>query len=90
MLAAMDTIEMPAGSASRSRDAFAPGSATAQCALPPAPRTVQDTGLPFIFLVELAVKTLFLGGQLRLTELAARMKLSVGVIDPLMPTSATA
>lgn len=52
--------------------------------LPPAPRTVQDTGLPFIFLIELAVKTLFLGGQLRLTELAGRMKLSVGVIDALI------
>lgn len=50
----------------------------------PAPRTVQDTGLPFIFLVELSVKTLFLGGQLRLVELASRMKLTVSVIDPLI------
>ena len=79
----MNTIEMTKGS-TRPLDAFASGAGTSQRALPPAPRTVQDTGLPFIFLVELAVKTLFLGGQLGLTELAGRMKLSVGVIDPLI------
>ena len=79
----MNTIEMTKGS-TRPLDAFASGAGTSQRALPPAPRTVQDTGLPFSFLVELAVKTLFLGGQLGLTELAGRMKLSVGVIDPLI------
>ncbi|MGX4642354.1 ATP-binding protein [Massilia sp. SYSU DXS3249] len=52
--------------------------------LPPAPRTVADTGLPFLFLVELAIKHLFLSGLLRMTELAGRMKLSVGVIDPVI------
>lgn len=52
--------------------------------LPPAPRTVSETGLPFLFLVELTVKTLFLGGLLRMTELVGRMRLSVGVIDPVI------
>src|SRR5689334_2717730 len=57
---------------------------TAPTVLPPIPRTVADTGLPFLFLVELAVKTLFLGGLLRMTELAGRMKLSTSVIDPVI------
>jgi hypothetical protein len=48
------------------------------------PRTASETGLPFLFLAELAVKILFLGGQLRMSELAARMRLSVGVIDALI------
>src|SRR5205823_9512730 len=31
--------------------------------LPPAPRTPEETGLPFLFLVELVAKVLFLRGQ---------------------------
>ncbi len=49
-----------------------------------APRSVEDTGLPFLFLVELVAKVLHQRGQLRLPELAAHVKLSVGVIDPLI------
>jgi energy-coupling factor transporter ATP-binding protein EcfA2 len=45
---------------------------------------VAETGLPFLFLVELAVKTLFLSGLLRMSELVSRMKLSVGVLDPVI------
>ncbi|WP_227496713.1 ATP-binding protein [Massilia litorea] len=56
----------------------------APAVLPPAPLTVAQTGLPFLFLAELAVKTLFLGGLLRITELSARMKLGIGVIEPLI------
>ena len=36
-----------------------------------APRTVDETGLPFLFLAELLGKVLVQRGQLRLAELAA-------------------
>jgi hypothetical protein len=49
-----------------------------------APRTVEDTGLPFLFLAELLAKVLHQRGQLRLAELAAHLKLNVSVIDPLI------
>ena len=49
-----------------------------------APRTVEETGLPFIFLAELIAKVLHQRGQLRLPELAFHLKLNVSVIDPLM------
>ncbi len=49
-----------------------------------APRTVEDTGLPFLFLAELVAKVLHQRGQLRLPELASHLKLNVGVIDPLI------
>ncbi|WP_229487714.1 ATP-binding protein [Pseudoduganella lutea] len=59
-------------------------------ALPPAPaearapRTVEETGLPFLFLAELVAKVLHQRGQMRLPELASHLKLGVGVIDPLI------
>ncbi|WP_244618359.1 ATP-binding protein [Rhodoferax sediminis] len=53
-------------------------------ALPGAPRTPQDTGLPFLFLVELVTKVLFLRGQVGLIELSAHLKLTVSVLDPLI------
>jgi hypothetical protein len=49
-----------------------------------APRTVEETGLPFLFLAELVAKVLYQRGQLRLPELAAHIKLGMGVIDPLV------
>ena len=49
-----------------------------------APRTVEETGLPFLFLVELLIKVLAQRGQLKLPELAGHLKLAVGVIDPLI------
>jgi len=49
-----------------------------------APRTVDDTGLPFLFLAELIAKVLHQRGQLRLPELAQHLKLGVSVIDPLV------
>lgn len=57
---------------------------TLDTVLPRAPRTVEDTGLPFLFLVELVTKVLFLRGQVRLPELSAHLKLSVSVLDPLI------
>lgn len=49
-----------------------------------APRSVDETGLPFLFLAELIAKVLYQRGQLRLPELASQLKLGVGVIDPLI------
>ena len=49
-----------------------------------APRSIEETGLPFLFLAELIAKVLHQRGQLRLPELAAHLKLNVGVIDPLI------
>jgi hypothetical protein len=48
---------------------------------PRAPRTVEEAGLPFLFVVELVVKVLFLRGQLRLVELSAHVKLTTSVLD---------
>lgn len=52
--------------------------------LPRAPRTVDETGLNFLFLIELVAKILFNAGQLRLAELAGRACLSIGVLQPLL------
>ncbi|WP_193315603.1 ATP-binding protein [Janthinobacterium aquaticum] len=49
-----------------------------------APRSVDDTGLPFLFLVDLLAKVLFQRGQLPLPELSAHLKLGPGVIEPLV------
>ena len=49
-----------------------------------APRTADESGLPFLFLAELIAKVLFQRGQLRLAELASHLKLNVSVIDPLV------
>jgi len=49
-----------------------------------APRSVEETGLTFLFLTELVLKVLFQRGQVRLPELAAHIKLSVSVITPLV------
>ncbi|MHA4867710.1 ATP-binding protein [Duganella sp. PWIR1] len=49
-----------------------------------APRSVEETGLSFLFLTELVLKVLFQRGQVRLPELAAHIKLSVSVITPLV------
>ena len=48
---------------------------------PRAPRSVEETGLPFLFLVELVVKVLFLRGRLRLVEISAHLKLTVNALD---------
>jgi len=52
--------------------------------LPPAPRTPEDTGVPFLFLVELVSKILFLRGQLYLSELTAKIRLPVGVVEKVL------
>jgi energy-coupling factor transporter ATP-binding protein EcfA2/DNA-binding PadR family transcriptional regulator len=52
--------------------------------LPRQPNTVEETGLSFLFLVELLAKILFMRGQLRLIDLVHYSKLSVGVLEPLL------
>ncbi len=49
-----------------------------------APRSVEETGLSFLFLTELVLKVLFQRGQVRLPELAVHIKLSISVITPLV------
>jgi hypothetical protein len=46
-----------------------------------APQTIGDTGIPKTLLEELALKTLFLGGEMSLAELADRMCVSLGVAE---------
>lgn len=53
-------------------------------AFPRAPRTLEDTGLPLLFLVELATKLMFVRGQMRLTEIAQRMHLPATVLESLL------
>ena len=49
--------------------------------LPTAPRSAEETGLPFLFLVELLVKVLFQHGQMRLVELSSHLKLTISALD---------
>jgi len=49
-----------------------------------APRNVNDTGLPFLFLVELLMKVIFQRGQISLPALSAHVKLGAGVLEPLL------
>jgi predicted ATPase with chaperone activity len=61
-----------------------PAAVPAAPAFARAPRSVEETGLPFLFLVELLIKVLAQRGQLKLPELASHLKLAVSVIDPLI------
>lgn len=62
-----------------------PGASAPQAfAAPCAPPDVARTGIPFPFLVDLTLKTFFAGGQLKLWEVADRMKLPAAVMEPLL------
>lgn len=50
----------------------------------PAPRTVEETGLPFLLLVELTAKILYQRGQVKLNELGSHLKLPLSVLDPVI------
>lgn len=52
--------------------------------MPLQPATIEETGLSAQYLLELAVKTLFLNGQLRLLDLVEALRLPFAVIQPLM------
>ncbi|MES2104112.1 MAG: ATP-binding protein [Pseudomonadota bacterium] len=47
----------------------------------PQPRTVEDTGLGFLFLTELSCKILFLRGRTNLLDLSTHIKLPVSVLE---------
>ncbi len=49
--------------------------------LPRAPQTLDDTGLPSLFLVELLAKAMFQAGLTRLTELSAHLCLPAAVLE---------
>lgn len=51
---------------------------------PAAPRTLEDTGLNLLSLVELVTKTFYFGGQLSLKELSERVKLNISVLEPML------
>jgi hypothetical protein len=52
--------------------------------LPLPPQTIEETGINFLFLVELLCKILFLNGQMRLLDIAHHSKLSLAVLEPLL------
>lgn len=56
----------------------------AHAAIPPAARTPEETGIPFLFLVELVCKILYLRGQMYLSELALHIKLPVSVVEKVL------
>jgi hypothetical protein len=62
-------------------------SSVAKKAMPsfmPAPRTLEETGLSFFFLLELIAKILFRSGQLKLAELSDRIHLPISVLEPIL------
>lgn len=58
-----------------------PNDAALANSCPLSPRTPEETGVPFLFLVELLSKILYLRGQMQLSEIVGHIKLSVGVVD---------
>src|ERR1043166_5185673 len=65
----MNTMEMDASPAFTSR-------------MPTAPTTLQESGLSFDLILQLALKTLHFAGDLSGTELAQRLGLRFSVIEP--------
>jgi hypothetical protein len=65
------------------REALAPGNWREGYA-PSPPINLDQTGLPFFFLVELTAKILFKGGPQRQGELVDRIKLLPGVLEPVL------
>src|SRR5512143_2710425 len=64
--------------------AHSDSSSRGKLTLPPPPQTVEETGINFLFLVELLCKILFLNGQMRLLEIAGHSKLTLSVLEPLL------
>ncbi len=52
--------------------------------LPPSPKTLEETGIPLSFLVELACKTLYFGGVMSLAEISGQLALPVSVTNDAM------
>jgi energy-coupling factor transporter ATP-binding protein EcfA2 len=55
-----------------------------EASLPALPRTVEETGLDYLFLVELVAKVLFVRGQVSLAELSAHLRLPATVLETLL------
>ena len=70
----MSLLPFPASTASTA-------AAHDRAALPPAPQTLDETGLSNTFLVELVAKTMFQLGLTRLLELTAQLRLPGAVIE---------
>src|SRR5947199_3126104 len=59
--------------------------ATPEIPLPPEPQTIEQTGLTLGFLADLALKTLYLRGQMTMGEIASALGLEItGVTDRVM------
>lgn len=56
----------------------------ASVVLPPSPRTVEETGLSFLFLAELLCKILFLRGRISLADISSHIKLPVSVLESVL------
>ncbi|MGH8772716.1 MAG: hypothetical protein ACREV2_16310, partial [Burkholderiales bacterium] len=65
-------------------EAVIQGSRVTKGIRPVAPRTLEETGLNLLFLVELVAKTFYFSGQLSLKELAERIKLNISVLEPVL------
>ena len=65
-------------------DGIAEPPTRADAMLPTLPRTIEDTGLDFLFLVELIAKVLFVRGQVSLAELAGHVRLPATVLDAVL------
>lgn len=50
----------------------------------PQPRTVEETGLSFLYLTELTTKILFLRGRISLAELSSHIKLPIVVLESVL------
>src|SRR3989440_5719425 len=62
-----------------------PQPAAPEIPLPPEPQTIEQTGLTLGFLADLALKTLYLRGQMSMSDIAGALGLSIqGVTDKIM------
>lgn len=65
--------------------AAAPGTSQIQTPLPPEPQTIEQTGLTQGFLAELALKTLYLRGQMTAAEIASALGLPLAnLVDKIL------
>jgi hypothetical protein len=56
----------------------------AAASLPAMPRTVAESGLDFLFLVELIAKVLFVRGQISLADLSSHLKLPATILEEIL------
>ena len=61
-----------------------PAPAPASIALPPNPRTVEETGLPFSFICDLVLKVLYFNGSMLGRDIAAHIRLPFGLVGGML------